>query len=669
MTREGVYRLMTLPDYSRPSRVGYANQQGAGSTPVKVSFVGNCANGPGGDTDKIAFNYGRELFVYPYRGVRRCQEAKVIDKRVYKGTSPTCHDFGPSGCLSSSHEDVIPLLVGFTGGQVHLIDPVHKELSKLFNEERMIDKTKVTCIKWAPRRGDMFLASHASGYLYTYLADTECHVLPPPYQVSRQGDGYTYYTCKSKPPRNPIAKCNINGSSINEFSFSPCGDYLATVSQDGFLRVFHFDTMELIGSARSYFGGLLCCAWSNDGRYIVVGGEDDLVTVYSLQERRVVVRGQGHRSWVSVVTFDVFNLSYGDVPDGLDFSGSDDEGGGGLTAPPTLNSPPTSHRGVATSTTCTNDMPGGNVASAGSGGTSTPVVRGARAHETGGMAGASGPAGTPSGHLLPDQPGQGSLNTSTSPDTEARGLGRSRNSSYRDSAVDEPIVTCYRFGSVGQDTMICLWDLTEDILKLSQVQMRSKCRSKDEDSSLTSKDSGLVPDNGTSSGASTTSSDKQISTNSLGYKLATLNFGSSTKESSGHKRAFSLPGRGEKKDGSGRSSKDGLAKGSRHDGAGASGGRGHNSGQSDMSDSIGSAGCPRLKDTPILEPIVMKKIAHERLTALLFREECIVTACQDGYICTWARPGHVGQHGHSSPGANTLERPGSAVGISTGTVV
>ena len=25
-------------------------------------------------------------------------------------------------------------------------------------------------------------------------------------------------------------------------------------------------------------------------------------------------------------------------------------------------------------------------------------------------------------------------------------------------------VTCYRFGSVGQDTMICLWDLTEEVL-------------------------------------------------------------------------------------------------------------------------------------------------------------------------------------------------------------
>ncbi len=34
-------------------------------------------------------------------------------------------------------------LVGFTGGQIHLIDPVHKELSRLYNEERLLDKTKV----------------------------------------------------------------------------------------------------------------------------------------------------------------------------------------------------------------------------------------------------------------------------------------------------------------------------------------------------------------------------------------------------------------------------------------------------------------------------------------------------------------------------------------------
>ena len=32
----------------------------------------------------------------------------------------------------------------------------------------MIDKTRVTCIKWVPGHGDTFIVSHASGHLYTY---------------------------------------------------------------------------------------------------------------------------------------------------------------------------------------------------------------------------------------------------------------------------------------------------------------------------------------------------------------------------------------------------------------------------------------------------------------------------------------------------------------------
>jgi len=50
---------------------------------LQVSFVG-CG---GGENEKIAFNYGRELFVYPYRGTRKSSEAKLLDKRVYKVSS------------------------------------------------------------------------------------------------------------------------------------------------------------------------------------------------------------------------------------------------------------------------------------------------------------------------------------------------------------------------------------------------------------------------------------------------------------------------------------------------------------------------------------------------------------------------------------------------------
>ena len=88
------------------------------------------------------------------------------------------------GISNGSHQiwsfQVIPLLVGFSGGQIQLIDPARyynfllhlficiqntfmdldvwleyiqnahrrKELSRLYNEERLVDKSRVSCLKW-----------------------------------------------------------------------------------------------------------------------------------------------------------------------------------------------------------------------------------------------------------------------------------------------------------------------------------------------------------------------------------------------------------------------------------------------------------------------------------------------------------------------------------------
>ena len=151
-TREGVYKLVTLAEYSRlPNRAAYIGQSasagglttgtstvtGAGggqqgsNPPVKVSFA-TLPSDPSGLCDRICFNYGRELYFYAYKGTRKPADlSKPIDKRIYKGTSPTCHDINR---LTASGE-TISLLVGFTGGQIQLIDPVRKEVGKLFNEE------------------------------------------------------------------------------------------------------------------------------------------------------------------------------------------------------------------------------------------------------------------------------------------------------------------------------------------------------------------------------------------------------------------------------------------------------------------------------------------------------------------------------------------------------
>lgn len=169
----------------------------------------------------------------------------------------------------------------------------------------------------------------------------------------------------------------------------------------------------------------------------MVGGEDDLVTVYSISEQRVIARGQGHHSWVSVVAFDPY---------------------------------------------CS----------------SSPSIE-------------------------PCLPG------------------------------------CYRLGSVGHDTQLCLWDITDDILH--HVTLIPP---------VTPKLNGVI--NHAKQNGSTNNVQKQTQ---------------------------------------------------------------------DPMRLIGTASCPRFDQCPRLEPLICKKIAHDRLTALIFRKDCFVAACQNGYVYTWARPGTI----------------------------
>lgn len=357
--------------------------------------------------------------------------------------------------------------------------------------------------------------------------------------------------------------------------------------------------MELVGLARSYFGGFLCVCWSPDGKYIVVGGEDDLVTVYSFNEKRVVARGHGHRSWVSVVAFDPYTTSSWDSNDF-----SDDE-----------NQYEVSNNNKKT---------------------------------------------RPASNIAPEK------------------------------------LVCYRLGSVSQDTQLCLWDITEDVLRphhrvrlstldptpttqhrAEPVQMNGDCsigtasdRSsptliKDSlDNSLSSSHTAKLTNSSkvsnsesaaeSSGGASrkvggkgsnsylsaTTNDDKSnnhnhSAFNTLTQRFTNFSFGSD-KSSKGNKRNFSAAGKGNGNhppgDQKGGQNCDGNSE--------ASTLRNKSNGSIVTYDAmklIGTPACPRYDECPVLEPLICKKIAHEQLTALIFREDCFLTACQDGFVYTWAR--------------------------------
>ncbi|XP_030369811.1 WD repeat-containing protein 20 isoform X2 [Scaptodrosophila lebanonensis] len=723
--------------------------------------------------DRICFNFGRDLYVYAFRGVKKGTEmSKPIDKKFYKGTNPSCHDFNANAATPSG----APLLVGFTTGQIQLVTPQlgPRELRKLFNEERLIDKTKVTCLKWLPNSPHLFLASHASGHLYLYNEELPCTAAAPNYQPFKVGDGYTILTCKSKSTRNPLYKWvfSTDNCCINEFCFSPCGANLALVSQDGFLRVFHYDTMELLGIARSYFGGFLCVCWSPDGKYIVVGGEDDLVTVWSLQERRVVARGQGHRSWVSVVAFDPYTTSYTNW-DGGDFSDDENQ----------MHEYTASREARFSGDSTGNGFDGFDK-------NLTPLLASGRQVSS----------------------------------------GRPHSSSFRSDAssaalAPDKLAISYRLGSVSQDTQICLWDITEDVLR-HPLTMRQRVNSTQlNDTSYMN--GGVDADGikvirpiamGSAAGSPTkeaaTSAAAAENSNSSSSKFSTANCTissqssnantppdecdstavspptvaaapTSNKPSKSHANSNSIKfpncisatksdsldgGNGQRpansnystsgynsktsnsstkssNSGSGFSAFNSLTQrlsnfsflsnseskksatisgsvGGGYEGSNSTSHRQHrkamsilksynqhnsnhssnhhnnNSGNSsnfansttlelsgvsgsgappigssstahsfgslklsksshnsslvaaaqsaaasvnsyDPMKLIGTPACPRFEECPLLEPLVCKKIAHERLTALIFREDCFLTACQDGFIYTWARPGYA----------------------------
>lgn len=132
-----------------------------------------------------------------------------------------------------------------------------------------------------------------------------------------------------------------------------------------------------------------------------------------------------------------------------------------------------------------------------------------------------------------------------------------------------------------------------------------------------------------------------LGVNSLTQRLAGFSFGERRSE---HRRNFSLTSKPEQKN----SASNTVAL--RGKSAGAQANESY-----DPLKLIGTSACPRFDECPVLEPLVCKKIAHERLTSLLFREGYFVTACADGCVNTWARPARA-QNGDVLPNARTHRR-------------
>ena len=445
----------------------------------------------------------------------------------------------------------------------------------------------------------------------------------------------------------------------------------------------------------------MCVCWSPDGKYAVTGGEDDLVTVWSFEQKRVVARGEGHKSYINAVAFDPFMTT---LPD------------------PEMASPTSSilpSKEAESTDTKQSTAPTSSLS------TKAQSSRG-------------------------ESPTLQSHSKSTLDSSSTQQLNRYLSKVETELELN---VTAYRLGSVGQDTQLCLWDLSGDALKLRRPFLRNRSQmsrhsrpvsivdpiidqneassvpasttatttetpntalqqpngpdptsslnasklpnrtspspGEDVDAATTAAPVGnhvdasakrtslssnrdsttetgqseqnetggdqqtpssvpltLQPDDGRSSTPSTVSisSEKGNGKKEKKHKKEKHKDKSKPKHSSPkHSSPNSNSNEGDNKlvpKKSHRKSLTKMIKFVSNIGAGNSHvqhsyRRAVAAFETCMSDDI----APKMSEVNLIEPLVAKKITSERLTALVFQRDCIITACQEGFIHTWSRPG------------------------------
>ncbi|KAJ3522082.1 hypothetical protein NM208_g13010 [Fusarium decemcellulare] len=242
-----------------------------------------------------------------------------LTKILFTKAHCLCHDVN-AHTKSVAHLDII---MGFSTGEIIWWEPISQRYTRL-NKNGVINGTPVAAIRWIPGSENLFLAAHMDGSLVVYDKEKEDAQFSPEEEAvngntmgnsgeaidaanggtNSNGIRINKSVHSKNQKTNPVAAWKLSNNRINAFSFSPDNRHLAVVSEDGTLRIIDYLKEELLDVFYSYYGGLTCACWSPDGKYVLTGGQDDLISIWSVTESALVARCQGHQSWVSAVAFD-----------------------------------------------------------------------------------------------------------------------------------------------------------------------------------------------------------------------------------------------------------------------------------------------------------------------------------------------------------------------------
>ncbi|KAI8923960.1 WD40-repeat-containing domain protein [Entophlyctis helioformis] len=239
------------------------------------------------ETTYMFYNVGRAFLWTDYLS----NTSNLLSVVQFREAIVTCHD------VNKLTRDNLDTALGFSTGDILWYSPISGKFAR-FNKQGSLHKHAVSSITWVPGSETEFMAGFEDGSIIVFNRDLDEQAFN-----TQPTDDEFYISRNAKPKYNPVAVWKAGRKAITAMAFSADCQHVAVASMDGTLKIADYANSKLLDLYRSYFGGLLCVAWSPDGRYIVAGGQDDLLSIWGFRGK-LVAWCQGHSSWVTSIAFD-----------------------------------------------------------------------------------------------------------------------------------------------------------------------------------------------------------------------------------------------------------------------------------------------------------------------------------------------------------------------------
>ncbi|CEL92365.1 unnamed protein product [Vitrella brassicaformis CCMP3155] len=132
-----------------------------------------------------------------------------------------------------------------------------------------------------------------------------------PMRVGKAGAGGHAEHRSPYRPSNPFGRWDVCtekhpfrkslAPTISAVAFSPDGRQLACATSQGGTRVFSYPIGKALLLVRSSYGAGLCLQWTPDSKLLLIGGEDDCISVVDVPSQQLLARCVGHNAWVKAI--------------------------------------------------------------------------------------------------------------------------------------------------------------------------------------------------------------------------------------------------------------------------------------------------------------------------------------------------------------------------------